>query len=341
MISIIVPVYNSEEFLEKCITSIMDQTYKDLEIILINDCSTDNSFGLCKEFSKKDIRIKVLNNEKNEGQAYSYLKALKISKGEFIGFVDSDDWIDETMFEKLYKALRESEADMAICGCYKVYPSRRIKEPENVEKITKKLFTKEDLKNEWNHLYKKPTYINDLFKMYRCNKLIKKEILLNNLIYVNTNIKVFEDNNLMLPSIIDCNKIIYINQCLYYYRQHEKSTMNKLDKSIIYSNYIFIEQQKKIFRDKNIPCDISPIVLLCCVTTVGLLLNCSMTNKEKKELLNVIRKDLIKYDVKLTRYFKSLYSKKVIVGLIIIKFHMFNLFYLVTLLYFLQNRREI
>ncbi len=115
LISVIVPVYNVEKYLEKCIDSILAQTYKNLEIILVDDGSTDNSGKICDEYEKKDARIKVVHKE-NEGQAVARNYALEICKGEYIAFVDSDDFIEADMFEIMMNAIIRGEHDVAICG---------------------------------------------------------------------------------------------------------------------------------------------------------------------------------------------------------------------------------
>lgn len=115
MISVIIPVFNVEEFLEKCINSVISQTYTELEIILVDDGSTDNSGKICDEYAKKDDRIKVIHKQ-NEGQGVARNYALDICKGDYIAFVDSDDYIELDMFEIMLKAIDSDNYDIAICG---------------------------------------------------------------------------------------------------------------------------------------------------------------------------------------------------------------------------------
>lgn len=110
-ISVIVPVYNVEDYLEECINSILGQTYKNLEIILVDDGSTDNSSKICDIYEKKDKRIKVIHKE-NGGLSSARNEGLKYRTGEYISFVDSDDFIDKTMYEKLYSAIKKYDADV-------------------------------------------------------------------------------------------------------------------------------------------------------------------------------------------------------------------------------------
>ncbi len=113
-ISIIVPVYNVENYLKKCLDSIVNQTFKDIEIILINDGSTDNSLNICKEYAKKDHRIRLINKP-NGGLSSARNVGIDLSTGEYLGFVDSDDWIALNMYEKLYNLCKIFNADISQC----------------------------------------------------------------------------------------------------------------------------------------------------------------------------------------------------------------------------------
>ena len=118
-ISIIVPVYNVEEYIHKCINSILAQTYKDFELILINDGSPDNSGIICDEYARADSRIKVIHQQ-NSGLSAARNAGLAVAKGDYIGFVDSDDWIDKSMYESMITEAQTLEADIVICDYYKV-----------------------------------------------------------------------------------------------------------------------------------------------------------------------------------------------------------------------------
>ena len=119
-ISIIVPVYNMERYLHQCVDSILAQTFTEWELLLVNDGSKDSSGEICDEYASKDSRIKVIHKQ-NSGQADSRNIAIQMAKADLIGFVDSDDWIDPDMYEYLYKALTENNADISICGHYLSY----------------------------------------------------------------------------------------------------------------------------------------------------------------------------------------------------------------------------
>jgi glycosyltransferase involved in cell wall biosynthesis len=115
LISIITPVYNVEQYLPQCIESVINQTFQNWELLLIDDGSTDRSGIICDEYALKDERIRVLHKE-NSGQSDSRNMALLLAKAELIGFVDSDDWLEPDMYAMLYRTLINCQADIAICG---------------------------------------------------------------------------------------------------------------------------------------------------------------------------------------------------------------------------------
>ena len=115
LISIIVPVYKVEKYLQECVTSIQNQTYRNLEIILVDDGSPDKSGKLCNEYAKRDSRIKVIHKV-NGGLSSARNAGLKIAKGEYIGFVDSDDYIRKNMYEKLLDACIQNKTEIAACN---------------------------------------------------------------------------------------------------------------------------------------------------------------------------------------------------------------------------------
>ena len=112
-VSVIVPVYNTEKYLEKCLNSLINQTLHDIEVICVNDGSTDNSLNILNQYAQKDNRIKIINQE-NKMQGAARNAGTQIAAGEYIGFVDSDDWIDLDYFEKLYNAATKYNLDIAL-----------------------------------------------------------------------------------------------------------------------------------------------------------------------------------------------------------------------------------
>ena len=169
MISVIVPVYNVEKYLERCVKSIVAQTYKDLEILLIDDGSTDKSGKMCDDFQQTDSRIKVFHKQ-NGGLSDARNYGIEHSAGEFISFVDSDDYIDEKMLETLHRLITENDADLAVCSAMDVFegkevtPVKEIKE-FNLNKVEsyKYMLRGDGIPSACNKLYKRQTVGNVRF----------------------------------------------------------------------------------------------------------------------------------------------------------------------------------
>ncbi|MBP1967061.1 glycosyltransferase family 2 protein [Paenibacillus aceris] len=208
LISIIVPIYNVEPYLQRCVDSILSQTLNDIEIILVNDGSTDLSGVIADKYALKDPRVIVVH-KRNEGQSSARNAGLEISNGEYIGFIDSDDWVDPEMFEGLYKAAKESQADISVCGRL-VYSEKGILEGrvELPEKIFD--FTKTGLEE----------YVLDSFLFPHtpsvCNKLYKRNLIeFNHLRFEDTKFVGSEDTLFNYSALCHTVRLCSISQ-LYY-----------------------------------------------------------------------------------------------------------------------------
>lgn len=210
LVSVIVPVYNVEEYLEDCVNSICNQSYKKIEIIMVDDGSTDNSGVICDRLQKIDSRICVFHTD-NGGQGRARNIALDIAKGEYIIFVDSDDIIASNMIEELLGLIKAENADIVACDYIKFekkpviisQPKKELKEfgrREAVLDICKDTILKSYV---WNKIFKRELF---LYKRFSCNK-------------------VFEDAELLIEIVGNTEKIVYTNQRYYYYRTREGSTV--------------------------------------------------------------------------------------------------------------------
>ena len=234
-ISVIVPVYNVEQYLERCVDSIINQTYKNLEIILVNDGSTDNSGQLCDELAKRDSRIKVIH-KKNGGLSDARNVGVDEAKAELIGFIDSDDYIDEDMYELLINNLKAANADLSMCGHYDVY--NNVPEVQVVDKKTWELSPQEAIRMVMEAKILSVTAVNKLYKKSLFSDL-KFEIG-----------KIAEDAFIMIKLLDKCNKIVATNEKKYYYVHRENSiTTQKF--SLKFLNVIeAYEQNKDIILEK-------------------------------------------------------------------------------------------
>lgn len=249
-ISIIIPVYNSEIYLEKCIESILNQTFKDFELILVNDGSKDNSYEICEHYHKQDSRIKVINKV-NGGVSSARNAGLNVANGKYIGFIDSDDYIHPQMYEILYNKLINTKSDIAICDYKKVYLKDNIETILFDEKIVSKNILKFSNIEALNQFYDK--YGMRFTPMW--NKLFKKTLFQNNKFEVG---KCHEDEFIMHKLLYQSEYIIYIPIKLYYYFQSENSIMRKpfnilrLDAIDAYSQRVdfFKEINQKTLEEK-------------------------------------------------------------------------------------------
>lgn len=221
-ISIIVPVYNVEKYLSECLDSILNQLYKNIEIILINDGSKDNSGSICDEYAKKDKRIKVIHKE-NEGVSIARNVGVKNASGDYIAFVDSDDTIDKKIYTNMIKVINETNSDLVMCRYKRVFNNgtSEIEEEPLREGIydEKQIFNElilDMIGNDFSNMSK------PLIMGSTCRCLYRKEIIDTYNIKFPV-IKIAEDMLFHLYYLASCNKVYVINEALYNYRYNDLS----------------------------------------------------------------------------------------------------------------------
>lgn len=279
-ISVIVPIYNVEEYLDKCIQSLINQTYSNLEIILVNDGSTDNSLRICKKYeSYPNI---LICNKKNGGLSDARNFGLDKATGNYICFVDSDDYIEKDMIEYLYNNLNNYKADISCCNIYMLYDNKiSPKHPiyDNIICLSPSEAIKDTLHNSnidyasWNKLYKK-----SLFDEIRFPKG-----------------KIYEDMFIMHELLHKSKLIVYGSECKYYYRQRE----NSITKSIFTSKKFDLLDAYDViikFINSNYPKLIFEAEEVIVLQKLNLLRDIFLSNKSikyRKEIVQI--KKSIKY----------------------------------------------
>lgn len=208
-ISIIIPVYNSEATIEKCLDSVLNQTYRNLEVILVESASTDRSAILCDNISKKDNRVIVIHQPEKKGLSNARNEGLKVASGDYIGFVDSDDWISLTMYEHLYNALKETNADISFGQVERTSDRNYSKESGklNVKKLSQNDFAKRFFRISTNKTVH-----------YVWNKLYKAEIA-HSIIFPEGSLA--EDVDGFFQALLKANYIAEINETVYFYWYNE------------------------------------------------------------------------------------------------------------------------
>ena len=215
-VSIIVPVFNTEKYLPKCLDSLLNQTLKDIEVICVNDGSTDNSLEILNEYLKKDDRIKIFSQE-NKKQGAARNLGQSNATGEYLGFVDSDDWVDLDYFEKLYNAAKENDSDIALATNVRIGNGKTKKRLDIKET---KIATSLDEKFELVNQAKNPCPTN---KIYKRSLLIENKISWPEGVYC-------EDKIFTLKAVYYANKIVSVPDINYYYFRNPTSTVNTTSK---------------------------------------------------------------------------------------------------------------
>ena len=225
MISVIVPIYNVKPYLMQCIESICNQTYRDLEIVLVDDGSSDGSSLICDQYQRIDDRIVVLHKE-NEGLVNARKSGLQISRGEYIAYVDGDDWIEPEMFEKLYGAMTENNADIVLCGHY---IDTGNKSKEAYSDVPGGYYGKEQL---IDRIYPEMIVGREFFdwKIYPAlwDKLFRREHIVQYQMKVDGRLRMGEDAACTYPALLNADSIYILHECLYHYRQTTTSMVKDI-----------------------------------------------------------------------------------------------------------------
>lgn len=278
LISIVVPVYNVEKYLDKCIDSLVNQTYENLEIILIDDGSKDNSAKICDNWKDKDNRIKVVH-KKNGGLSEARNVGIDYAEGDYIAFIDSDDWVDKNFIKYLYEQLKKYNADIAASAIIKTYKDYNEIQLINREKI---IFTNGEALD---------TLLSGRdFCAVAWNKLYKKNVIGNIRFPIG---KIHEDEFFSYKVIANANTLVLVPEAIYYYRQRSGSIMQKW--SIAHLDALEAFEERMDFMHKyypNLYLKSKYCFYLAGIYNAKEILNTSneITKKEIEAILNTITK---------------------------------------------------
>ena len=320
-LSVIVPVYNTEKYLSRCLDSILNQSFKNIEIIIVNDGSIDNSVKIIEEYQKKfKSQIKFID-KKNGGQGSARNVGIKHASGDFIGFVDSDDFIDLNMYDEMINLAEKNKSDIVICNLKDYY------ELSNDEKDVDLCLNSDVTINE-AILKSVPSVVN---------KIYKKE-LFNNISF-NENIW-YEDFPFSISILSKANKINFINKSFYYYFHRTKSTMHNenikknLDIIKAYDELINYYKSNKIYEKYKDELDFL-LLKEVYISTINRVVRTSNKRKEKRVIISSIRDYYNSFNVSKTKYFNNL-SKSYKISYYLIKL---RLYFLLSLIFKLKGRK--
>ena len=246
IISVIVPIYNTEKYLHKCIASILGQTYSKLQVILVDDGATDTSAAICDTFLEKDDRVECIHLKEKKGQSNARKQGLLHAKGEYIGFVDSDDWIEPDMYENLISKIVSFGADIICSGIIYEYENGSsavvsideeiINDPRNNTQIFESLLGMS---------------IGQYYNVSMCTKLYKKELVTKAAYDIPEYVNRGEDRLANLICLFESKRIININEAYYHYRKHSSSTSHSIRASDVYEISGFFGKAYSILLSYN------------------------------------------------------------------------------------------
>lgn len=229
-VSIIVPVYNGESYIDRCLDSLLKQTLQDIEIILVNDGSTDDTLKIISKY--EDPKLKVISIE-NQGQGKARNIGVTYAKGEYLGFVDSDDYVDEKMFQSLYDVTLKSRADLVICPYYRVTSQQEILFVEMM-----------NCKHDYLNINTSPW-----------NKLFKTSVWKNHQIQFAENLW-YEDLQAVLSFLFVAERVEWTNIPFYYYVQRDNSSINQFNEKVedifsVFNNLTDFISKNKVLRNQE------------------------------------------------------------------------------------------
>ncbi|PRM94464.1 hypothetical protein CJ673_06125 [Aliarcobacter cryaerophilus] len=237
LVSIIIPIYNSDKYLKRCLDSVVSQSLKEIEIICIDDCSSDKSIKIVEDFTKSDERIKLFKNKRNRGVSFCRNYGIKIANSEYIGFVDSDDSINISMYKTMYELAKKDDSCMVICN-FRVIDKFGIKEFKTFSKnqtkefLFQKILSKELMPHPWNKIYKKELFIKNKIK-YLENR-------------------VYEDAEATHKLVYYADKIAICEDILYNYYINSNSITTSFDYKKIDDIFYVLKSTKKFLKSEKI-----------------------------------------------------------------------------------------
>lgn len=314
-ISVIVPVYNVESYLEQCLNSILTQLYTDLEIILVNDGSTDQSASICEEFATKDSRIKVFH-QTNAGVSSARNTGILEATGDYITFVDSDDWLEPMMYQKMMSAaLSNGLPDVIMCDF--IHEKEDSKEPIT-EKIRNGFYTKEEIVEE---LYPTLLVTEDfgrlpIVSIWNC--LFKKDLFESKNIRFDTSLKYAEDYLFMATIVINADSFYYLKEnYFYHYRQYNLSRSKKYQFEW-WANFLYLNNKLKELVQNNKDYDFSRQIKLQLMHSALFLSNAIFKDENIKTKEKIVLLKRLFNDSDLVKSFCGISFKKQTKGLILV-----------------------
>lgn len=290
-ISIIVPVYNVEELLPRCVESIMAQTKKNIEIILVDDGATDGSGAVCDAYAKKDERIRVLHKP-NGGLTSAWKAGAKIAQGAYIGFIDSDDWIEADMYERMWESAVKNDSDVVVCGLVFDYEDPNLEERQEISAFEKEYYDRKDLEALYPALINDGRFFGRMLQPARVTKLYRRELVEKNMVLCENCVSVGEDMQLTLPVLMDAQSMSVVKDFYpYHYWFNQNSMTGKFDPNYLEKIKVMEKRLKEISDLKGV-FDFKPQITndFLGLAVIGLKNGVVRNTEGRKSALGIIRK---------------------------------------------------
>lgn len=247
-LSVIVPVYNAEQYLEQCIGSILGQTYIDFELILVNDGSTDNSVQICNAYSQKDSRVRVFSKE-NAGSTSARKYGIMQATGEYITFVDSDDWIDKEYYREVFSLIKQYHPDIMVCG-YKQGSDGNYTGCSN--RIASGYYEEQNLNKIYNQLLYTGNFYEAGIVPAPWNKIFKRTLVTSFQLKVPDSVRMGDDAAFTYPALLEADSILIKNEIQkYFYRYVPDSLSRSYDEKYFDRLQEFYDMLDSDIKEKN------------------------------------------------------------------------------------------
>lgn len=322
-ISIIIPVYNGEKYIEDCIKSLIIQTYSNIEIIIINDCSNDHSLEICKKYADSDKRIIIIDKKYNEGALSARKTGLEHSTGEYIAFIDSDDWIEADYIEEMVKQADRFNADFVLSNFIREYES----DSEIVRiNIPAGYYDRIKMEKEIFPIMIYDTYFYN-FGIYPAfwGKLIRKNLVEKYIFKIPNEINYGEDAACIYPLILSSSGCVVVDSPIYHYRKHDSNVTVKFNPKLLLSTELLMVYMKSQIKQNTI---INQIYFYELFLVIENVINFSKKTgflkiKDYKQFGNLLYKISFYDDIKHINIFNMKFSSKSLAaGAILLKIHL-------------------
>ena len=251
-ISVVVPVYNVEELLPRCIDSILNQTKKNIEIILVDDGATDGSGAVCDAYAKKDERIRVIHKP-NGGLTSAWKAGAEVSTGTYLGFIDSDDWIDADMYERMWESAVKYDSDVVVCGLVFDYEDPSLEKRQEISGFEKEFYNRQELEELFPVLLNDGRFFGRMLQPARVTKLYRRELVENNMPLCKEEVTVGEDLQLTLPALLDAKSMSVVKDFYpYHYWFNQNSMTGKFDPKYLDKIKVMAKRMKEISAEKEV-----------------------------------------------------------------------------------------